>query len=56
MPGRDIFSFGAVLFEMLTGEPAFQRDSSSATIAAILRDHPASDIPREACIRQSWNS
>ena len=36
----DIFSFGAVLFEMLTGEPAFQRDSSSATMAAILRDHP----------------
>jgi serine/threonine protein kinase len=36
----DIFSFGAVLFEMLTGEPAFQRDSTSATIAAILRDHP----------------
>ena len=36
----DIFSFGAVLFEMLTGEPAFQRDSISATIAAILRDHP----------------
>jgi serine/threonine protein kinase len=37
----DIFSFGAVLFEMLTGKPAFQRDSSNATIAAILRDHPS---------------
>ena len=36
----DIFSFGAVLFEMLTGEPTFQRDSTSATIAAILRDDP----------------
>jgi Tol biopolymer transport system component len=36
----DLFSFGAVLFEMLTGEPAFQRDSRSATMAAILRDDP----------------
>jgi hypothetical protein len=49
----DIFSFGAVLFEMLTGEPAFQRDSSSATMAAILRDDPPPlsqkrpDIPPE---------
>jgi eukaryotic-like serine/threonine-protein kinase len=49
----DIFSFGAVLFETLTGEPAFQRDSSSATIAAILRDDPPPltqrrpDVPRE---------
>jgi Tol biopolymer transport system component len=36
----DIFSFGAVLYEMLTGRSAFGRDSTSATIAAILRDDP----------------
>ena len=34
----DIFSFGAVLFEMLTGKRAFGRDTTSDTLAAILRD------------------
>ena len=34
----DIFSFGAVLFEMLTGKRAFARDTDSDTLAAILRD------------------
>jgi serine/threonine protein kinase len=36
----DIFSFGAVLFEMLTGRHAFVRDTASDTLAAILRDDP----------------
>jgi Tol biopolymer transport system component/tRNA A-37 threonylcarbamoyl transferase component Bud32 len=36
----DIFSFGAVLYEMLTGKPAFLRETVSATIAAILREDP----------------
>ena len=34
----DIFSFGAVLYEMLTGRSAFQRGSTVATLSAILRD------------------
>jgi uncharacterized RDD family membrane protein YckC len=34
----DIFSFGAVLFEMLTGSRAFQGQTEVATLAAILRD------------------
>jgi len=34
----DIFSFGAVLYEMLTGRRAFQRDTPVATIAAVVRD------------------
>jgi serine/threonine-protein kinase len=38
----DIFSFGAVLYEMLTGRSAFQRNSMVATLSAILRD----DVPR----------
>jgi len=36
----DLFSFGAVLFEMLTGRRAFARDTPSDTMAAILRDDP----------------
>ena len=36
----DIFSFGVVLFEMLTGKKAFTRDTASDTMAAILRDDP----------------
>jgi Tol biopolymer transport system component len=36
----DIFAFGAVFFEMLTGARAFQRDSAAETMAAILRNDP----------------
>ena len=36
----DLFNFGVVLFEMLTGRKAFARDSPSDTMAAILRDDP----------------
>jgi predicted Ser/Thr protein kinase len=34
----DIFSFGAVVYEMLTGRRAFEGDSSLSTLSAILRD------------------
>ncbi|MCU1308913.1 MAG: serine/threonine protein kinase [Candidatus Angelobacter sp.] len=36
----DIFSFGAVLYEMLTGNRAFQRDTGAETMTAILKDDP----------------
>jgi len=36
----DIFSFGAVLYEMLTGEQAFRGSSGLATLTAVLRDEP----------------
>ena len=36
----DIFSFGALLYEMVTGRRAFQGDSPIATLSAILRDEP----------------
>lgn len=36
----DIFSFGCLAYEMLTGRRAFSRPSPGETMAAILRDHP----------------
>ena len=44
----DLFSFGSVLYEMVTGRRAFARDSRASTLAAILRDQPpplAADVP-----------
>ena len=36
----DIFSLGAILYEMITGRRAFAGDSAVATLSAILRDDP----------------
>jgi serine/threonine protein kinase/Tol biopolymer transport system component len=36
----DIFSFGALVYEMLTGRPAFARENNAETISAILNDQP----------------
>jgi eukaryotic-like serine/threonine-protein kinase len=36
----DIFSFGAVLYEMLTGSRAFGRESGLKTLAAVLNEEP----------------
>ena len=36
----DVFSFGVVLHEMLSGRSPFRRDSAAATLAALLHDEP----------------
>jgi serine/threonine protein kinase len=36
----DIFSFGAVPYEMITGRRAFRGDSHASTLAAVLREEP----------------
>ena len=37
----DIFSFGAVLYEMLTGRRLFGRETAAESMAAILKEEPA---------------
>jgi serine/threonine-protein kinase len=63
----DIFSFGAVLYEMITGRRAFKGDSDVSTLSAVLRDEatPISalvpDVPHEledivtGCLRKDPN-
>jgi serine/threonine protein kinase len=36
----DVFSFGALLYEMVTGRPAFAGPSTAETLAAVLREPP----------------
>ncbi len=49
----DIFSFGLVFYEMLTGRPAFRADSAVETMSAILKGDPprmtahAAELPPE---------
>src|SRR5262245_50854021 len=36
----DILSFGAILYELLSGRKAFRKDTASDTIAAVLKEEP----------------
>ena len=47
-PRSDVFSLGAVIYEMITGKPAFPGDTASDQIAGILKTDPAplrGDVP-----------
>jgi eukaryotic-like serine/threonine-protein kinase len=63
----DILSFGAVLYEMITGRRAFRGESTASTLAAVLRQEPEAptkivpQLPRELeriiqrCLRKDPN-
>lgn len=40
----DIFVFGAIFFEMLSGQRAFRRDTATETMTAILKE----DLPERS--------
>jgi len=39
-PRTDIFAFGAVLYEMMSGKRAFRRDTPAETMTAVLKEDP----------------
>jgi Tol biopolymer transport system component len=44
----DVFAFGCVLYEMLTGRQAFEGDTISDTLASVLKTHPdTAQLPPE---------
>ena len=43
----DLFVFGAILFEMLSGQRAFRRDTAAETMTAILKEDPPELTERE---------
>src|SRR5262249_61284319 len=45
----DIWAFGCVFYEMLTGTPLHQGDTSQETLASVLRDEPdLTKVPAQA--------
>jgi serine/threonine-protein kinase len=41
----DIWAFGAVLYEMLTGRRAFEGEDIASTLASVLKEEPKWDGP-----------
>jgi serine/threonine protein kinase/tetratricopeptide (TPR) repeat protein len=46
----DIFSFGAILYELLSGKRAFRRDTTADTMSAILNEEPPDLLESESSV------
>src|ERR1700746_413807 len=51
----DIFSFGAILYEMLTGHRAFRGETEVDTMTAVLREEPATASLESAAIPAGYH-
>jgi len=50
----DQFSFGLLLHEMVTGRPAFRRDTPAATLHAIINDDPPGSLQERVPLLLQW--
>src|SRR5215469_12940396 len=50
----DIFSFGAILYELLSGKRAFHGETEVDTMTAVLREEPASANLDEAAVPPAY--
>jgi serine/threonine protein kinase/dipeptidyl aminopeptidase/acylaminoacyl peptidase len=46
----DIFAFGAVLYEMITGRRAFRAETAPETLTAILKEDPLETVPTDVAL------
>ena len=52
----DVFSFGCLLYEMVTGRRAFAGDSNMSTLAAVIKDEPQPVRELADGLPESWSA
>lgn len=55
-PATDIYSLGAILYECLTGRPAFRADSTQETIRQVIEEDPAPPMQLNRSVPRDLNN